>query len=255
MGDVPNPLQATLYYRPNFAHVEFDLKEGQEVVADAGTLMWMGDSVEMSTSCHHGCCAGYWRGCAGESCCQNTFRGPGKVALGDEQMPGDMLPFPVTKDKGWIFSTGAFVCASPNVHVSAKWNGCYNCMCSGEGAFLTHITLHPESEEAFGVAYIGDYGAFQAHHIPPGHSFYIDNGLFLACSDKYRFETVVLGGCKTCCFGGEGFMLKFTATLEPLTVYTQNRDPAVMKALLKPPSPPNYEENAEAGGAAVNAVS
>lgn len=278
MGELESPLDVSYQYRPNFGAVRVTLNEGESVVADAGALLYMDGTVTMNTSCHNGCCAGYWRRCAGESGCQNTFTGPGRVAFADTTMPGDVLPFAVTRSQGYIFSTGSYLCSSPNVKVSGKWNGCCNCLCSGEGAFLTHITLDEESQTDVGVAICADYGAFVMHTIPPGKELLVDNGLFLACSDNVQMSVAILGGCYTyvyllllalllldvafprltlrppalshsCCFGGEGFVLRFKATLSPVTVYTQNRDPAILKKMLKPP-PAKSAENEAANAAA-----
>lgn len=256
MGGLQNPLNVKLHYRPNFAHVEVALEEGQQVVADAGALLFMDDSVEMNTSCAlGGCCSGYWRRCSGESGCVNTFTGPGRVAFADTTMPGDCIPFALTRGQGWLVSNGSYLCCTPNVKVSGKWAGCCMCACGGEGAFLTHITLNEDDEEFkdqdVGVVYVADYGSFQAHTLQPGASFYVDNGLFLACSDNVKIEVAILGGCITCCCGGEGVVLKFTATLSPVTVYTQNRDPAIMKKLLKPPPAKQVDNKDDAAQAAL----
>ena len=85
-----------IMHRPCFAHVEVNLQENQKVVGDGGAMMWMDGDMLMETGCNNGCCTAFWRSCAGESCCQNTFSGPGAVAFGFD-LPGDvsvvLLPF------------------------------------------------------------------------------------------------------------------------------------------------------------------
>lgn len=273
LSDAPKALFADskIMHRPAFAHVEVNLQDGEEIVADGGSLMWMdgafllffflhfflshlsstspstplpltltstlslshyyyaGD-MPLETACHSGgCCDAYWRSCAGESCCQNKYTGPGNVAFGFD-LPGDILPFYVTPEQGWMMSSGAFIAGSSNLTVSGKFPGCSVCCCGGEGMFITEISV----EEGAGMFYAGDYGAIQRHDVPAGKTLCVDSGLFFATSANTKIDVGMAAGCKTCCLGGEGFVMKITG---PAFVYTQNRDPAVFLALLNPPQP------------------
>jgi uncharacterized protein (TIGR00266 family) len=227
--------------RPSFAHALIELREGQEVVADAGNMMWMDGHVKMSTNCHTGgCCSGCWRRCAGENCCQNKFTGPGTAAFGFD-LPGDMLPFAVTNGHGWVVSQGSFICGTPNINVSAKWKGCMNCMCSGEGAFLTHITAPKEA----GLFYAGGYGQIQRQEVPAGKCFFVHTGMFFAANDKIKIDITMPGTCFALCCSGEGLVMKFDG---PSVVYTQNRDPKVFLKMLNPPPPPPQGGGGGGGG-------
>lgn len=215
-------------HRPSFAHVQIDLKENECVIADGGAMLWMDGNVKMYTDCHHGICAGFWRTCSSESCCNNKFTGPGQVAFGFD-LPGDILPFAVSAQKGWLFSGGAYICSTPNVQISSRFSGCGVCCCGNEGMFLTHAS---SSDGNTGLIWAGDYGAIQRHDVPPGRTFIVDAGLFFACTEDVQISIGLAGGCYTCCCGGEGFVMKFRG---PCSVYTQNRDPAEIMKLLKPP--------------------
>jgi len=142
-----------IHGRPAFACVTFNLGESDKVVADAASLLWMDSTTKISTWCHGGFCDCQFRQCSGENGCFNYYQGPGKVTLGFTE-PGDMLPFAVTPEHGWILTNQAFVAGSPNVNVNCRFSGCLACSCSGEGAFLTKVTVN----EGTGIFFAGGYG-------------------------------------------------------------------------------------------------
>jgi len=210
--------------RPAFAFVDLFLKRGQKVIADAGAMLWMDGNVPIETGCFGGCCSSFARTCAGESCCFNKFSHPGhddnhvRVSFGFD-LPGDMLPFAVEKGKGWVLTRKAFIVGTENVVVSARFAGCAACLCSGEGPFLTKVT----SDEK-GLFFAGSYGALERHEIQEKQVLFVDPGLFFAAKADIKIGIGLAGGIKTCCFGGEAFVMKFTG---PCVVYTKSRDPRI----------------------------
>lgn len=230
LGNDVNPAEnllqnSLILHRPAFAHVQVNLN-GNKIVAKAGAMLWMDSKVKLTATCHGGVCASQCRTCAQESFCQNVYSGTGEVAFGFD-LPGDILPFAVVPNSGWLVSAGSFICSTENVVVSARFGGCAVCLCSGEGPFLTHVS----ATEGKGVFFAGNYGAIQRHDIPAGKRFCVSTGLFFACSDKTAIQIGLAGGLTTCLCGGEGFVMKFTG---PCVVYTQNRDAAIMYSLLNP---------------------
>lgn len=221
-----SPIAGVINGRPMFASVDIYL-DGNDVICDAGSLLWMDSGVEMDTSIVGGCCDGCWRSLSGEACCMNTYTGKGKVGLGFT-LPGDMVCFRVEQDKGWMISEGAFVCGSSNLKISAKWAGC----CAGaadEGTFLTTVKIDDDSK--VGAFYAGGYGGINQHSIPAGQTLIIDNGMFFASSDKLRLQVAWFGSgsngsCTAMFFSGEGLGMIFQG---PAVIYTQNRDPSIFK--------------------------
>lgn len=234
----PAPMyNAVVNDRPAFAHVAVYLNQGQSIMADGGAMLWMDGTLQMETACGD-CGPACYRSCAGESCCQNTFHGPGNVSFGFK-LPGDCLPFAVTPDFAWILTSGAFICGTPNIKITARFAGCCTCCCGGESAFLTKI----ESPEGAGMFYAGGYGALSRHEIPAGKTMFIDDGLFFAAHADTDIEVGIPGGCISCLYGGEGIVMKFHG---PAVVYTQNRNPAIWNKLLNPPP---KKENSPGGAA------
>jgi len=215
--------------RPAFAFVDVYLKPGQEILADFGAMLWMEGKVPVSTACTGGCCAGFWRSCAGEGCCQNTFKGPGNVTFGFK-LPGDMFPFTLMPGKGWLIKSGAFVAGSRNIVVDAKFMGCMFCCCSGEGAFLTYLTV----KSGNGMFFAGKYGGLEFHDVPDGKEFIVDPGLFFAVDEdalsKKKISIGMAAGCQTCICGQQGIVIKFKG---PCRVVTNTRDPYIFVDLLE----------------------
>jgi len=235
---------ATVAHRPSFAHTEVHLESaGQQVLANAGSMLWMDSKMRLETGCHNGMCVAWCRTCAKESFCLNTFSGPGDVAFGFD-LPGDILPFATTPTEGWIVTSGSFVCGTTNLRISAQFAGCLAACCSGEGAFLTHI----RAEEGKGNAlfFAGNYGQIQRHEVPQGKTMVVNNGLFFAASDKTNISIGLPGGCKSLLCSGEGIVMRFTG---PCVVYTQNRDPITMMKLLNPWQPPSMGGDSDDGAA------
>jgi uncharacterized protein (TIGR00266 family) len=214
--------------RPAFAFVDLFLKPGQNVIADAGAMLWMDGGVPIETGCFGGCCASCMRTLAGESCCFNKFSHPGRESAGDSpvrvsfgfDLPGDMLPFGVQENKGWVLTRKAFVVGTENVVVSARFAGCMACCFSGEGPFLTKVTV----SRGEGMFFAGSYGALERHEIDVGKVFFVDTGLFFAAKQDVKIGIGLAGGIKTCCCGGEGFVMKFNG---PAVIYTKSRDPSI----------------------------
>jgi len=233
-------LRGVINDRPAFAHVDIDLQAGQKIMADGGAMIWMDGKIPINTTCG-GCYAACWRTCAGESCCQNTFTGPGRVAF-SFKLPGDMLPFGVAPGAGWILSSGAFVAGTMNCSVSSRWSSCTACICGGESPFITKITSNDGQNAMF---YAGGYGAITRHEIPEGKTFCLDNGLFFAANENINFELGLPGGPIGWCYGGEGWVLKFRG---PCVVYSQNRDPAIWRKILRPRPKKNKKQNGAPNG-------
>jgi len=231
-------LQAEIKDRPAFSHVEVTLGPEQKVKGNGAAMLWMdfpddGQNLasKVRTHCAGGCCQSCYRGCAGESVCQNTFGpGPGRVTFGFK-LPGDMLPFGVMPGEGWIVAPGAFVAGTENIDVSARFAGCFACCCGGvQRPWVVRITV-AEGNANPGVFWAGGYGALTRHELAAGQTLYVDTGLFFAASDKTTIDAGCVGGLITCLCGGEGIVMKFKG---PNIIYTQNRNPRIWQKVLHP---------------------
>lgn len=230
--------------RPAFAHIEVALQPGQKILAAARTMNWMDARIPVETGMN-GCGTACWRQCSRESCCQNTFTGPGNISFAMD-LPGDILPFGITPGAGWILSPGAWICGTDNLKVSSKFSGCAACCCGDEGPFFTHITIQ-EEKGGNGMFYAGGYGVITRHEVPEGKVLFLDNGLFFAANEAMNISLGMPGGCQSCLFGGEGLVMKITG---PCVVYSQNRSPSVWSKIINQPQKPKKGNQGAGGGLA-----
>lgn len=214
--------------RPAFATVSINLKDAQTITAEAGSLLWSSGSVQASTRVLGGPFDGCSRTCAGEPCCFNDFTGPGNVTFGFPE-PGDALPFVVTPDHGWILTSQAYICGTPNVQVTSRFSGCMTCCCSGEGAFFSKVYVN----EGTGLFFAGGYGEIVRHDLAPGKTMIVDGGLFFAAHCETNVGIKILGSLYSAVCGGEGVVMEFTG---PAIIYTQSRDPSIFRAFFFPSS-------------------
>merc|ERR1712137_628230 len=172
--------------RPSFSYVEVKLGQDEEVLADGSAMIWMDGQLGPRMQTKVGSCwPAFKRNCAGESCFQNVVKGPGTISFGF-QLPGDMLPFAVSTDDGWVLSAGVFVCGTPNLLVGSRFVGCKACCCGGEGPFLTEVRVKPDERKGgrteHGMFYAGGYGAITRHEVPANKYLLLDTGLFFAAN-------------------------------------------------------------------------
>lgn len=214
------PLKYKVHGRPAFAAVTVFLGDGEQVVGDGGSLLWMDGDIDANAFCAGGCISSCRRSFSGESCYFVRYTGPGYVTFGFDD-PGDMLAFAVTPEKGWILTQRAFVAGSPDLLVTSRFAGCCTCQIADEGAFFTKVN----TEEPLGVMFAGGFGEIVRHNIPSGKILFVDNGLFFAAHDKTRIRMQIFGGLRACLCNQEGLVMSFYG---PNVVYTQSRDPLLL---------------------------
>jgi len=218
-------LPGVIHHAAAFAHVEMQLTDSQSVLADGGSMIWKDASVRMDTQMGE-CLPSCWRQCAGESCCQNLYTGPGKVAL-SFKLPGDMKGFIAADGNTWKLSAGAFVCGTSNCLVSTQFAGCFAFLCGGEEAWMSKVSSKDDNPATF---FAGGYGALTRHEIPEGNTMMMSSGVFFAAPGEHPFELRMPGGCFSCCCGGEGLVVSMSG---PVVLYTQNRDAAIWHTILR----------------------
>jgi uncharacterized protein (AIM24 family) len=69
----------------------------------------------------------------------------------------------------------------------------------------------------------------QRHEVPSGDDLVVDNGLFFAAHESTKMTLGIMGGAKTCCCGGVGFVFRFHG---PAVVYTRTRNPMKLLRLV-----------------------
>jgi len=208
--------------------VEVELDPGESVVAEAGSMMYMGEGIEMETTFGDGSAqqstmidklvgAGK-RLLTGESLFMTIFtqRGSGKSrAAFASPYPGKIIPADLSLHGGaLICQKDAFLCAAKGVSVSIAFQKRIGtALFGGEGFIMQKL-------EGDGLAFMHAGGTIIERELGAGERLRVDTGCLVALETPVTYDIEFVGGVKSAIFGGEGF---FFARLEgPGKVWLQS---------------------------------
>lgn len=205
-------------YGDDMQIVEIELDPGEGVRAEAGTMMYMEDGIEMQTNTGGGLFKGFKRMITGESFFITTFLhngyGKGHVAFG-APYPGKIIPIKLEDFDGQFFcQKDAFLCAARGIEVEVAFTRKIGAgFFGGEGFILQRL-------EGTGMAFIHAGGTIIKKELKHGETLRVDTGCIVGFSNTIDYDIKFVGGFKNALFGGEGL---FFATLTgPGTVYLQS---------------------------------
>ena len=198
--------------------VEIELEPGEGVRAEAGTMMYMEEGIEMQTSTGGGLFKGFKRMLTGESFFITTFlysgRGKGHVAFG-APYPGKIIPLDLGKLGGTMLcQKDAFLCAAKGIDIDIAFTKRLGAgFFGGEGFILQKLS-------GDGLAFVHAGGTIVEKQLAHGDVLRIDTGCIVAFQPQVQYDIQMVSGFKNALFGGEGL---FLATLRgPGTVYLQS---------------------------------
>ncbi|KUP06812.1 hypothetical protein Q75_06925 [Bacillus coahuilensis p1.1.43] len=209
-----------------FVEVELDPKE--TVIAEAGSLMMMEDSIEMETifgdgSSQSGGFMGKIMGAGkrlltGESLFMTAFTNDGgskkKVSFASPY-PGSIIPLDLSELGGKVIcQKDAFLCAAKGVSVGVAFQKKLGTgFFGGEGFIMQKL-------EGDGMAFVHAGGTLHKVELQQGETLRVDTGCLVALTKDVEYDIQFVKGIKTALFGGEGL---FFATLKgPGTVWVQS---------------------------------
>lgn len=210
--------------------VEIELDPQETVVAEAGSMMYMTDSIEMNTIFGDGSqqadsqslfgkflSAGK-RIITGESLFMTAFTNIGgakqRVAFASPY-PGKIIPVDLGLFNGkLICQKDAFLCSAKGVSIGIEFNKKLGVgLFGGEGFIMQKL-------EGDGLAFIHACGTISEIHLGPGERLKVDTGCLVAFSREINYDIEMVRGVKSMFFGGEGM---FLATVQgPGTVWIQS---------------------------------
>lgn len=218
-------MQYTIEYGPAYALGVISLEGTETIQAEAGAMVSMSDSIQMTTSVKGGIMSGLKRSfLAGESFFINTFTAlaPGEVTVAPA-LPGDIIALEIVEGHALFIQSGSFLAATSGVNVDTKFGG-GRTFFSREGLFLLKCT-------GKGTIFVSSYGAIRLLDLNAGERYSVDTGHMVAFDESVQYEVGRAGGWKTTLLGGEGFVCKLTG---PGRFYLQTRSPDSFVAWLTP---------------------
>lgn len=217
-------------YGDDMQFVEIELDPRESVVAEAGAMMMMDNSIQMDSIFGDGSDkskqGGFWgklggaasRVVTGESLFMTQFTNLGsnrqKVAFASPY-PGKIMPMDLSKLGGKIIcQKDAFLCAAKGVSIGIDFRKKLSVgFFGGEGFILQKL-------EGDGLVFIHAGGTIVKKTLLPGQILKVDTGCLVAMTREVKYDIQFVGGIKNSLFGGEGL---FFATLSgPGDVWVQS---------------------------------
>ncbi len=184
--------------RPSYSLLELRLRDGEEVVAETGAMVYM-KNVELKTEVKGGLLKGLKRSLfGGESFFVNRFVSKGEGVLGlAPRYLGDIIHIPVN---GRLYAqSGAFLASTPEIEIDTKWGGAKTFF-AGEGLFLLKLEGH-------GDVFLSSFGGIEVIEVED--HLVVDTGHIVAFEDGLDFKVSRVGGLKTTLLSGEGLVAEF----------------------------------------------
>ncbi|MCZ7644050.1 MAG: TIGR00266 family protein [Planctomycetota bacterium] len=201
------------------------LDPAEAVLAEAGTMLYMGDGIDMQTNMSTDKNKGFFgnllkaagRVLTGESFFVTTFSntGGGRADVGfAAPYPGKIVPLDMEQmGREMICQKDAFLCAAQGTVLEVAFQKKIGTgLFGGEGFILQRI-------RGDGLAFIHAGGTVFEMDLQSGQMLRVDTGCLVAMQPSVDYDIQFVGGFKNALFGGEGL---FFATLRgPGKVYLQ----------------------------------
>jgi uncharacterized protein (TIGR00266 family) len=180
--------------------LEITLKHGEEVFAEAGSMLYMSSGVELQAKMQGGVMKGLMRKfLAGESMFMSVFRSnaaQGTMALANP-IAGKIFPLEL-RGNTILAERNAFLCGIGNIDLSIAFTKRFGAgLFGGEGFILQKLTGH-------GLVFLHAGGNMLEFDLAPGEQIRADTGCIVSMSDTVSYDIQYVGGFKNALFGGEG---------------------------------------------------
>lgn len=205
-------------YGDDLQLVEIELDPGEGVRAEAGTMTYMEDGIEMQTTTGGGVIKGLKRMITGESFFITTFLNTGRVrsrVAFAAPYPGKVIPLDLTALGGrFLCQKDSYLCSAQGIEVEIAFTRRLGAgLFGGEGFILQRL-------EGDGLAFVHAGGTIIEKDLTAGESLRVDTGCLVAFAPTVDYDIQFVGGFKNALFGGEGiFLARLTG---PGKVYLQS---------------------------------
>lgn len=182
----------------SFPVVVCQLADGERMITEKGSMVWMSPNMEMETS-GGGLGKMFSKAFSGESMFQNiyTARGAGMIAFGSS-FPGCILPLDIQPGKEYILQKQAFLAAEAGVELSIHFNKKLGAgFFGGEGFIMQKFSGN-------GMLFLEIDGSTVAYDLAAGQSLLVDTGNLAAMEATCSIDVQAVKGIGNVLLGGEG---------------------------------------------------
>jgi uncharacterized protein (TIGR00266 family) len=181
--------------------LQMDLRQGEEVFAEAGSMLYMDRGVELEARMQGGFMKGLMRKfLAGESMFMSVFRcnaAAGRLALANP-VAGKIIPIELHGNTV-LAERNAFLCGLGNIDLSIAFTKRFGAgLFGGEGFILQKLSGQ-------GLVFLNAGGNMIDLTLGPGEQLRVDTGCIVSMAETVTYDIQFVGGVKNALFGGEGF--------------------------------------------------
>lgn len=186
--------------------LHLNLRQGEEVFAEAGSMLYMGLGIELQAKMQGGLMKGLMRKfLAGESMFMSIFRcntPTARMALANP-IAGKIIKIELNGNTV-LAERNAFLCGMGNIDLSIAFTKKFGAgLFGGEGFILQKFTGH-------GLVFINAGGNQIEMDLAPREQIRVDTGCIVSMTETVKYDIQFVGGFRNALFGGEGL---FYATL------------------------------------------
>ena len=198
--------------------VEIELGEGESVRAEPGSMIYMKDGIEMSTSTGKGLLDGLKRVFTSEDFFVTSFThtGDGKSYVAfSAPFPGQIAPIDLSSYSGsFLCQKASYLCSSTDVDIDiAITKNIGAGLFGGEGFILQKLSGN-------GSAFTHAGGTLIGRTLEPDESVRVKTGSVVGFSSEVNYNIKLVGGIKNTLFGKEGLFI--TELTGPGDIYLQS---------------------------------
>jgi uncharacterized protein (TIGR00266 family) len=180
--------------------LEITLRQGEEMYAEAGSMLYMAGGIELDAKMQGGFMKGLIRKfLAGESMFMSVFRcnaAQAKLAIA-APVAGKIIPLEL-KGNTVLAERNAFLGGIGQIDLSIAFTKRFGAgLFGGEGFILQKLSGH-------GLVFLHAGGNMLEFNLAPGEQLRVDTGCIVSMADTVTYEIQYVGGIKNALFGGEG---------------------------------------------------
>jgi uncharacterized protein (AIM24 family) len=204
-------------------YLKIKLQYDDIIITQLGSLICMNSGVLKADIKFDGILHGFSKLLAGEPLYYQVYKGNNKnngfIYIGSNFI-NSIIVIKIGYGEIYRLSRNSFLASTGNIKISFTFQmkGLFE-IGQEEGFFLPIATCVGED---YGYIWLCAFGNLEKIIIPKNDYLIIDNGMFLACNDKYQYEISKLGvSIFSSLFSGEGFGMKF---LGPAEIFIQSKN-------------------------------
>jgi len=209
-----------------FPVVECQLRNGEQMITEKGSMVWMSPNMEMETR-GGGLGKMFSKALSGESMFQNiyTAKGYGMIAFGSS-FPGKIIALEIAPGREMILQKSAFLAAEAGVEISIHFNKKAGAgFFGGEGFIMQRI-------HGRGTVFVEIDGDLVEQELGNGERLVVDTGNVAALENTVSIDIQSVKGMKNMLLGGEGFFN--TILTGPGKVWLQTMPISSVAAAIRP---------------------